>query len=192
VVLRRLRAADLSAVAHGADDSEIARFTPGMPSPYTLDDAYEFIAEAERRWQETGLDGRPPTRTVVELTAEGPNGARSEIERAQARRLIGHIATASRIGAAAPRARRVANGPHHRSAQWPNPLPLDWMPSPPFPTELMLEHARDIHPASLRRLQCARTMRPPTTRRPVPLPRSLRPCRSKGIRGRARHPCRAG
>ena len=52
VTLRRFRAGDAPAVARACDDAESARFLPGLPSPYTEEDARRYLEGCERLWAE--------------------------------------------------------------------------------------------------------------------------------------------
>jgi RimJ/RimL family protein N-acetyltransferase len=57
VRLRRFRLDDASAVARACDDPETARFIPGMPTPYTEDDAAVYLRRCARVW--LGSEHRP-------------------------------------------------------------------------------------------------------------------------------------
>ena len=54
VRLRRFRPEDAPAVARACDDPETARFIPGMPTPYTEDDARAYLRRCERVWNVGG------------------------------------------------------------------------------------------------------------------------------------------
>ncbi len=49
--LRRFRESDLRGIVAACDDPETARFIPGMPSPYTDDDAREYLMSCDQAWQ---------------------------------------------------------------------------------------------------------------------------------------------
>lgn len=53
LLLRPFRDEDALAIAAACDDPDTARFIPGMPSPYTEDDAREYI-ELCRSWWAAG------------------------------------------------------------------------------------------------------------------------------------------
>jgi RimJ/RimL family protein N-acetyltransferase len=57
VRLRRFRLEDAPAVARACDDPETARFIPGMPTPYTEDDACAYLRRCDRVW--LGSEHRP-------------------------------------------------------------------------------------------------------------------------------------
>jgi RimJ/RimL family protein N-acetyltransferase len=50
--LRPWRAGDAAAVAAVCDDADVARWLPGMPSPYTHADGEEWVGDADRKWRE--------------------------------------------------------------------------------------------------------------------------------------------
>jgi [ribosomal protein S5]-alanine N-acetyltransferase len=49
--LRRFRKDDAPAVAVACDDPDTARFIPGMPSPYTVEDARAYVESCDRAWR---------------------------------------------------------------------------------------------------------------------------------------------
>jgi RimJ/RimL family protein N-acetyltransferase len=48
--LRPFRAEDAEAIAIACDDPDTAKFIPGMPSPYTVEDARSYLEICERVW----------------------------------------------------------------------------------------------------------------------------------------------
>ncbi|HET8894240.1 MAG TPA: GNAT family N-acetyltransferase [Gaiellaceae bacterium] len=48
--LRRLTPSDIDAVVAACQDTEMARFVPFIPVPYTVDDAREWLAKVDRAW----------------------------------------------------------------------------------------------------------------------------------------------
>jgi ribosomal-protein-serine acetyltransferase len=51
-VLRPWAAADAHALVSAIEEAEIHRWLDGLPDPYTLDDAYAFLADARGAWTE--------------------------------------------------------------------------------------------------------------------------------------------
>src|SRR5215217_8016403 len=52
VLLRPFRADDAAAVAEACSDPDIQRFVPGLPFPYTIDDARAYISMCRRAARE--------------------------------------------------------------------------------------------------------------------------------------------
>jgi RimJ/RimL family protein N-acetyltransferase len=52
LALREPRPADAAALVAGCSDPDVPRFIPLVPSPYTEEDAQEFLREVARRWRE--------------------------------------------------------------------------------------------------------------------------------------------
>ena len=57
VTLRRFRDGDVVRIVEACSDTDIARFIPGMPVPYTESDARSYVTFAEKAW--SGGDRRP-------------------------------------------------------------------------------------------------------------------------------------
>jgi RimJ/RimL family protein N-acetyltransferase len=55
VVLRPLTDGDAGAIARGCADPDVARFVPGIPVPYTAEDAWAFLAGVPGQWERGGL-----------------------------------------------------------------------------------------------------------------------------------------
>src|SRR4051812_571849 len=56
LVLRPPSQADLDAIVRTCDDPVTARFLFALPSPYTRQDALDYLRAAESRWQEGGAE----------------------------------------------------------------------------------------------------------------------------------------
>jgi RimJ/RimL family protein N-acetyltransferase len=69
--LRRFREIDLAGIVEACNDPETARFIPGMPSPYSEDDARAYLTSCERAWE---TDERLPF-AIVEIDGDGLLGA---------------------------------------------------------------------------------------------------------------------
>jgi RimJ/RimL family protein N-acetyltransferase len=52
VTLRPFRDEDAATVAAVCDNEAAARWIPGLPSPYTLDDGREWVSDAARKWRD--------------------------------------------------------------------------------------------------------------------------------------------
>jgi RimJ/RimL family protein N-acetyltransferase len=70
IVLRKFTPSDSSWIADACNRPEMARFVPALPSPYTVDDASEFIAHTESAW----LDGTGAA-FAIESVVGDPLGA---------------------------------------------------------------------------------------------------------------------
>jgi hypothetical protein len=51
VTLRRFRDGDVTPITAACADPDIARFIPGMPVPYTEDDARTYLANLAEAWR---------------------------------------------------------------------------------------------------------------------------------------------